>query len=173
MRRRLLFITFVLWCLSGGRSSGQSATPPVTVVPPQYTPVVYDMDWTCLKDPEVQRDSTDRLHYLQLGTPEQFLSITGQIRERGEYQDYPGWGAQPPDNGYLLQRYLLGGDLHLGDHFRTFIQLNSGLISDRDGGPRPGIDRDKLDFNQAFLDLMFGNKRKKDMTIRLGDNWYR
>lgn len=165
---RLLLITCILGCLSGGTIFGQLVTPPVFVVPPQYTPLVYDIDWTYLKDPEVQRDWTDQLHYLQLGTPEQFLSITGQIRQRGEYQDYPAWGSQPPENGYLLQRYLLSGDIHLGDHFRTFIQLDSGLISDRDGGPRPGIDRDRLDFNQAFLDLMFANRRKSNMTVRLG-----
>ena len=168
MQGPLLLIACVLWCLSGEGTSGQSATPPVSVAPPQYTPLVYDMDWTYLKNSEVQRDWTDRLHYLQLESPEQFLTIAGQIRERGEYQDDPAWGAQPPDNGYFLQRYLLSGDLHLGDHFRTFIQLNSGLISGRDGGPRPGTDRDELDFNQAFLDLMFSNKRKTDMTIRLG-----
>ncbi len=168
MQIRLLLVTGVLWCMAAGRMSGQTATPAVPVIPPQYTPLVYDIDWSYLSDPEAHRDWTDRLHYVQLGNPDEFLAITGQIRERGEYQDQPAWGAQPPDNGYFLQRYLLSGDLHWGTHFRTFVQLNSGLISGRDGGPRPGIDRDELDFNQAFLDLMLGHDRKPNATLRLG-----
>src|SRR5438093_1249041 len=73
------------------------------------------------------RDWTDRFHYIPVsGTS--FLSINGQLRERGEYQDHPAFGAQPPDNGYLLQRYLISADLHLTEHFRTFVQLDSGSI---------------------------------------------
>lgn len=119
-----------------------------------YTPQVWDIDWSYLSDPQNHLDWTDSLHYLQLGpSPSHFVSLTGQIRERGEYQDHPAWGAQPPDNGYLLQRYLLSGDLHLGDRFGTFLQFDSGHIEGRDGGPRPGIDRDQLDFNQGFVEI--------------------
>ncbi len=170
MQIRLLLVTGLLCWVAAGRIYGQTPTPAVTLISPQYTPLVYDIDWTYLKDQATHGDWTDQLHYVQLGSPEQlrFLAVTGQIRQRGEYQDHPAWGAQPPDNGYLLQRYLLSGDLHLGHHFRTFVQLNSGLISGRDGGPRPGIDRDKLDFNQAFVDLTLGHDREPNITVRLG-----
>src|ERR1700760_3836637 len=80
-----------------------------TVNPPSYTPQVWDIDWSYLATPAAHqssaRDWTDRFHYVSLGG-DRFLSITGQLRERGEYQDHPAFGAQPPDNGYLLQRYL-------------------------------------------------------------------
>lgn len=170
MQTRFILAIFLLWCVAWGRVSGQTASPAVTLEPPQYTPLIYDIDWTYLQDPAAHRDWTDRLHYVQLDHPNQFefLSITGQIRERGEYQDHPAWGAQPPNNGYFLQRYLLSADLHLGEHFRTFVQLNSGLISGRDGGPRPGIDQDTLDFNQAFLDLSLGHGSQTNVTVRLG-----
>ena len=167
MRVRLLLVG-ILWWLAVCRVSGQTTTPAFPVSPPPYTPLVYDIDWTYLEDPNADRDWTDQLHYVPLGRPEQFLAITGQIRQRGEYQDYPTWGAQPPHNAYFLQRYLLSGDLHLGAHFRTFVQLDSGLISGRDGGPRPGIDRDILDLNQAFLEFLLGDQRKKGFTFRLG-----
>ncbi len=167
---RLFLVIGVLWCVAAGRISGQTATPAAQVVAPQYTPLVYDIDWTYLEGQEAYRDWTDQLHYVQLGNPDQnrFLAIAGQIRERGEYQDHPAWGAQPPDNGYFLQRYLLSGDLHLGDYFRTFVQLDSGLILGRDGGPRPGIDQDRLDFNQAFLDVTLGRDSETSVVVRVG-----
>jgi hypothetical protein len=131
---------------------------------------VWDIDWSYLQDARNRVDWTDRLHYLRIGnSPMRFLSIDGQMRERGEYQDYPAFGAQPAHNGYLLQRYLLSGDLKAGNHFRTFLQLNSGLINGRDGGPRPQIDEDKLDFNQGFIDITpWKSGKDAAVTIRAG-----
>jgi hypothetical protein len=129
------------------------------------------MDWSYLAHPPAPgpspRDWTDRFHYIALGS-NSFLSVTGQLRERGEYQDYPAFGAQPPDNGYFLQRYLVSSDLHLTEHFRTFIQLDSGVINGRDGGPRPDIDEDKLDFNQGFVDVTPLKRADDFLTLRAG-----
>ena len=141
--------------------------------PAPYLPQVWDIDWSYLARPTgnapvAQRDWTDRLHYIPLRNARNYLSVTGQIRERGEYQDHPAWGAQPPDNGYLLQRYLLSGDLHLGQRFRFFLQMDSGLIDGRDGGPRPGTDEDKLDINQGFLDVVPVRHGDKSLTVRAG-----
>lgn len=142
-----------------------------TMNPPPYTPLVWDVDWSYLAQPSApdssDRDQTDRFHFISLGS-NSFLSITGQIRERGEYQDQPAFGAQHPDNGYLLQRYLFSSDLHVSERFRTFIQLDSGLINGRDGGPRPGIDEDKLDFNQGFIDITPVKSSVHSLTVRAG-----
>jgi hypothetical protein len=142
-----------------------------SVIPPPYTPLVWDIDWSYLAKPAPHQsavtDGTDRLHYIPLGDTS-FLSINGQLRERGEYQDDPAFGAQPPDNGYLLQRYLFSADLHLTQRLRTFIQLDSGLIDGRDGGPRPGIDQDKLDFNQGFIDITPVKSGDTELTVRAG-----
>nr|WP_257031014.1 alginate export family protein [Edaphobacter lichenicola] len=142
-----------------------------TATPPPYTPQVWDIDWSYLAEPaardSVAADWTDRLHYIPLGDT-RFLSINGQLRERGEYQDHPAFGAQPPDNGYLLQRYLFSADLHLSQRFRTFIQFDSGLIDGRDGGPRPGIDEDKLDVNQGFIDITPFKSADNNLTVRAG-----
>ena len=142
-----------------------------TVNPPPYTPQVWDIDWSYLAQTTAssssKQDWSDRFHYIPLGSNSS-LSMTGQVRERGEHQDYPGFGAQPPDNGYLLQRYLLSSDLHLSEHFRSFLQLDSGLINGRDGGPRPGIDEDKLDFNQGFFDITPLKSSDRSLTLRAG-----
>ena len=142
-----------------------------TLQPPPYTPQVWDIDWSYLGQPTATdapvRDWTDRFHSIPLGNTS-FLSINGQVRERGEYQDYPAFGAQRPENGYLLQRYLLSADLHLSEHFRTFLQLDSGQINHRDGGPRTGIDQDTVDFNQGFIDIRPLHIRDRCFTIRAG-----
>ena len=142
-----------------------------TVNPPSYTPQVWDIDWSYLAQPAASRSSppdwTDHFHYVSL-SDHSFLSITGQVREHGEYQDHPAFGSQPPDSGYLLQRYLLSSDLHLTEHFRTFLQLDSGLINGRDGGPRPGIDQDTLDFNQGFVDVTPMKHGENFLTLRAG-----
>ncbi len=140
-----------------------------TTNPPPYTPQVWDIDWSYLARPTTSTapDWTDRFHYVPLSNTS-FLSVNGQLRERGEYQDHPAFGAQPPDNGYLLQRYLLSADLHLTTHFRTFVQLNSGLIHGRDGGPRPAIDADTLDLNQAFIDITPLQSPTRSFTVRAG-----
>ena len=139
--------------------------------PPSYTPQVWDIDWSYLGQPTVShstaRDWTDRLHYIPLSSTS-FLSVNGQVRERGEYQDHPAFGAQPPDNGYLLQRYLFSADLRLSSHVRTFLQFDSGLIHGRDGGPRPGIDKDTLDVNQGFVDIRPLPSSDCSFTVRAG-----
>lgn len=63
------------------------------------------------------------------------------------------WDA-PEDDAYLLQRYFLHADIHMGEHLRLFTQLQSSLEDGRNGGPRP-TDKDKLDLHQAFLDVKF------------------
>jgi hypothetical protein len=64
MQTRLLLIIGVLSCLPTDRLYGQTPTPAVAVVPPPYTPLLYDIDWTYLQNPAADRDWTDRLHYV-------------------------------------------------------------------------------------------------------------
>ena len=166
--RASLFLVTIIALVTFGASL---RVPAQTVNPPSYTPQVWDIDWSYLAKPAASpfpdTDWSDRFHYLSLGG-NRFLSITGQVRERGEYQDHPAFGAQPPDNGYFLERYMLSSHLHLSGHLRTFIQLNSGLINSREGGPRPGIDEDKLDFNQGFVDVAPLTSPDRSLIVRAG-----
>ncbi len=166
--RAALFLVTIFLLAAGGGTDRLAAQ---TVHPPAYTPLVWDMDWSYLGQPSAGRsvgtDWTDRFHYVALGE-NRFLSIAGQVRERGEYQDDPAFGAQPPDNGYWLQRSLLSVDLHATEHLRMFVQLDSGLIEGRDGGPRPGIDEDRLDFNQGFVDVTPWKSGDEFVTMRAG-----
>lgn len=132
--------------------------------PPPYTPLIWDIDWKRLK--ETGKDDTP-YHFIRLGSDSRYLSLIGQIREHGEYQDHPEFGLQHPDNGYFQQRYLASADLHLGQHTRGFLQLGSSFTSFRDGGPRPSIDQSRLDINQGFIDVAT-RQASPNLVLRIG-----
>jgi hypothetical protein len=113
-----------------------------------------DEDWSFLVDPAQRQDFWDPLKYIRLraGHNDWFLTISGEAREIWEQIGNDYWGQAPYWNGYFDERYTLGFDIHYGEHFRTFVELKSGLNSFRYGGPRP-IDEKKLDFQAAFLQL--------------------
>jgi hypothetical protein len=88
------------------------------------------------------------------------VSFGGEVREAFEQVGNDNWGKQNYTNTFFLQRYMLHSDWHLGQWFRLFVQLKSGLEDFRAGGARP-IDEKKLDFEAAFLEI--GKER--------GTNW--
>ena len=90
-------------------------------------------------------------------------SLGAEVRERYEYVDHPDWGRAPADpSGYLLQRFMVHADVHVGTRLRTFVQLASSLVHGRRGGARP-TDEDVLDLHQAFAQLELG-----PVELRLG-----
>src|SRR5207244_6570525 len=85
-----------------------------------------------------------------------------------EYFANYNWGKGPQDNnGYLLQRYMVHADLHLGPDVRLFTQLKSGLEDGRNGGARPP-DRDDFDLNQAFIDVTGNISTDTSLILKLG-----
>src|SRR6185295_12029280 len=97
-------------------------------------------------------------------TGESYITFGGDARVRYEHFHNPGWGSGP-DDGYLLQRYMVHGDLHIGESFRTFMQIKSGLENGREGGPRP-TDEDRLDLHQAFIDAVLSESADGSLMIR-------
>lgn len=137
-------------------------------VRPAYQLMHYDEDWSMLADPAQRSDRLDALKYIRLGPDGWYVSLGGEIREKYELLDQPGFGIGPADqNGYLLQRYLLSSDFHLGSRFRFFTELQSGLEGGRTGGPRP-TDLDRLDLHQSFVDWRIKGTRSRGITLRIG-----
>ncbi len=157
-------VVSVLALLVGSASGQQSAAE----ARPGYQPFRYDEDWSYLADGSKRSDWLDSLKYISLGRSGWFVTLGGEIRERFELLDQPGFGTGPKDNtGYFLQRYLLSSDFHLGPRVRFFTELQSGLENGRTGGPRP-TDLDRLDVHQAFLDWKIVSRDTFDFTIRVG-----
>jgi hypothetical protein len=181
----------LLWALAVGLpcASAQEATQPKPAsnapdcrpeekpkdeAPPAYKLLRYDEDYSYLKDPVRVTDFWDPIKYMPFGSHEDcYLSLGGELRERYEFFHNEAEGAAPADghgnNGYLLERYLLHGDFHVGPYFRFFGQFMTGLEDGRIGGPRPEIDRDAFDAHQAFADFVLPLTGEKDtLTARLG-----
>jgi Alginate export len=157
---------------SAARSQATSSCPSG----PQYSNTRYDDDFSYLRNPACRNDFLDPLKFISLNArPDWYLSLGGEIRERYERFHNPLWGQQPQSpGGYLLQRYFLFGDLHLGENVRIFSELMSDWENYRVGGPRPPIDQDQLDFTQFFVDLKlhpFGSDTS--LTLRVGEMYER
>jgi hypothetical protein len=60
-------------------------------------------------------------------------------------------------------------DFHLGDRIRVFVQLQSGTVFGRNGGPRPSQDQDTLDVSQAFAGFtVIRGKEKPKLKLEIG-----
>ncbi len=162
-----LFFLGAMFLCPPGASRADTGTGPGGPLP--YALNRADEDYRYLRDPSLRTDFWDPIKYMPLNaTGSWFLSLGGEVRERFEYFNHPTWGQDPQDHGYLLQRYFLHGDAHLGEHVRFFSQLQSSLEDGRRGGPRPNIDEDELDVHQLFLDVKFDVPGDGSFTLRSG-----
>ena len=96
------------------------------------------------------------------------LTLGGQLRVRFENWDNFAF-APANDDDFLLGRLRLHADLTLGDHLRIFVEGRSADTTSRDlpGGRRP-IDRDTLDLQNAFADVILPEVGGVQLTLRPG-----
>jgi len=76
-------------------------------------------------------------------------SIGGEARLAGESFHHLRFEPDPAWDTYLLQRYLLHGDLTIGESARLFAELQYSSVTGRETDPRP-TDQDAPDVHQAF-----------------------
>ena len=126
--------------------------------------LVFDRDYSFLADPAKRTDLWDPVKYIPLGN-DSYVSFSGE--ERLRYEDFfenPAFGIQAPSkDDYLLERSMLGADLHLGHLFRSFIQLSYTDVYGKTEPVGPN-DRSLFEFQQAFVDVTPAT----DWTIRAG-----
>lgn len=97
-----------------------------------------------------------------------YLSLGGELRGEVDYALHEDWGQQGVGRDvFVLQRYHLHADLHLGSRLRVFGQLRSGLENGRKLGPR-GIDEDQLNVQNLFVDVVPLRQAGRTLTLRLG-----
>ncbi|MFO1489899.1 MAG: alginate export family protein [Kiritimatiellia bacterium] len=96
------------------------------------------------------------------------MSLGGQLRLRFENWDNFAF-APANDDSFLLGRLRLHGDLKLGDRLRVFVEGRSADTTTRDlpGGKR-AIDRDTLDLQNAFVDVILPEAGGVQLTLRPG-----
>jgi hypothetical protein len=134
----------------------------------------FNEDWSVLRGVDLGKtdDLWDRLKFIPL-SPEQnvWLTIGGQIRERGEYFNQYLFGNSQPkqSDGYLLSRYRLSADLHVTPYFRMFAEGRSALALDRDlAGGRTTAYVDEIDLMNGFADIMIPFGQQASVTLRGG-----
>ncbi len=166
---RLLCLLIAAAALFVGAGASAQSEAHSEALPPPYKQLRYDEDYRYLRDATRSSDILDAVKFMPFAlVGDDYLTIGGEVRERYEYFHNSQWGAGPQDSdGYLLQRYMLHGDLHLGEQFRLFGQLKSGIESGRTGGPRP-TDEDVVDVHQLFLDESPDIGGGFSLTIRVG-----
>jgi hypothetical protein len=127
-----------------------------------------DEDWSFLSERSRRNDFWDPLKYISLGREDCYLTLSGEIRYRAEgfHLRSNGPVASQRDN-YLLQRYLVGADLHLGRRFRMFFEIQSGIINGQLRSPRPK-DQNIADYHQAFLEWRQPLKGKSVFGLKAG-----
>lgn len=135
---------------------------------PEYHLLRAEEDWSVLRGQVRRENPFDRVKFIPIAWPAwSFVSFGGEIRHRYERFTNEEWDASLAD-GYLLQRYMVHADLHLGRAVRLFGQLKSGIANGRVAAPRPP-DQDSLDVHQSFLELRTtGGTSDSVGVLRLG-----
>ena len=155
---------------SASAQTAPSTTADCPRAPAEFPKFTYEEDVRYLAKPECRTGFADGIQFIPLAGEKEnyYLSFGGWIRQRGEFVSNPNWSSNPPGNTYLLQRYFLHADLHVGDRFRFFGELASSLEDGRNGGARPGLDEAKLYVHQGFFDLGLWKSGDHSLTLRAG-----
>ena len=119
---------------------------------PVFQKLRYDDDVTYLKDST--RNWYEKIKYIPLGKNDKYYAnIGGEAKLQYTYTVNDKWGDDSDEgDGYLLSRYLLHADVHLGI-FRTFVELQSSLANSKTD-PSP-VDENLIHFDQRDLDLFY------------------
>jgi hypothetical protein len=132
-----------------------------------YLPDRSDEDWSFLKDTP-KADLWDAVKYIPLGGDDRFVTLSGEVRYRSEGLRIRETAARPGSiDNYLLQRYLVGADLHVGPRLRVFGELQSGIINGRVQSPRP-TDLNTIDLHQAFAEWRQPFRNDHRLSLKAG-----
>lgn len=158
---RLLCVLTLGACLTAPAQETEATTP--------FKLIRYEESWSRNGNAGLAGDLFAPLKAIPLGSSDGWqLTIGGEVRQRYENFRNPTWALDPADDsGYLLQRYMLHTDLHLGRRARFFGQLKSNFETGRTGGPRPP-DEDRLDVHQAFFESALWSAGEGTMRVRAG-----
>ena len=157
-------IIALLFLLFPGQVFGQVLRDP----PTPYHFLRYDEVPADQQNPAWPHDFWAPMKFIPLDiAPGSYLNFGGELRERVEHFNRPFFSLTPRDTTtYNMHRLLLNGDLHIGDTFRTFIQLGNHEVTSPSMSPPTDVDH--FDLQQAFLDLKASIGQDASLTFRGG-----
>lgn len=153
----------------------QSATP--GALPPEWTPtgrlaapgvpqvLRWTEDWS---QPEAGSTPLASLRHISLGREDTYLSIGGEARFYYMDTNHLTLGTRPGGdaNSTFMQRLRLMADLHVGPHFRAFVELGDNREYGEEIATPPN--EDKFDLEQAFVDLTLPLGSGSTLNLRPG-----
>jgi hypothetical protein len=136
---------------------------------PAYTLERYDENWSFLRNRSTRTDFFDPIKWIPLGEKASwFLTLGGELRERFQDVRNPAFGLPSAvRNTDFFHRTFLFGDVHLGPHFRTFVELVNGVTAGTTK-KKSSFEQDSLDVLQAFADVVIPAGKNGDFTLRIG-----
>lgn len=147
-----------------------TGTGEIPAPPPAYQMLRYNENYSCLANPTNRTDWFDPIKYIPLrpDDPSWYLTFGGELRERfeGNYNPNFGIGGAGSDS-YWLQRITLLSDVHLGERVRFFAEGISGLMEGQ-SQPAPPVQRDPIDLQFAFLDVIPYLTDDEQLVLRAG-----
>ena len=167
-------LALVYGALPAGAQAARAASEPTR---PEYqigSAGRFNEDWSVLRgvDLDATDDVWDRLKFIPLTRDASvWLTLGGQLRERGEYFRHFLFGdSQPEDtDAYLLSRVRLSADLHVTPYFRMFVEGKSAFALDRDlVGGRTTAFVDEFDLLNGFADIVLPLGDQASVTLRGG-----
>jgi hypothetical protein len=162
---RWIAVSLSLLFAIAAANSSHAQQPPVVRT---YLTDRADEDWSFLRDSTKKNDFWDALKYISLGNENRYLTLSGEARLRSEgFRVRSLEGIPPTSDTYLLQRYLVGADLHLNRRLRIFGEIQSGIATGKLRSPRP-TDQDPLDLHQAFFEWRQPLNDKSSFALKIG-----
>ena len=148
----------VVLLLLPARVVAQEKAGPAKPLPgPKYFTLRYNEDWSYLEGEAgtYEQDFFDALKNINLGGDWR-LDFGGSVRLRMMSETNKTYGnigrRGVSQDTYLLQQYLLHANLRYKDVFRFFIEGIHAQVDERQT-PALGIDENRYDIHQAFIDL--------------------
>lgn len=133
---------------------------------PPYNNLRFEEDWSQLPE-DGTGDWTDAIKKIEL-TDSLWLSLGGEVRMR--YESWENFGFnRVNDDEFTLFRTFLHADLHIGEHWRIFVEGRYSTVNNRDlpGGKRAVLDIDEGDFWNTFIEANY-DVGSAAMKVRLG-----
>ena len=134
---------------------------------PMYKLHRSDENYEYLKNKETnpyEEDFFDAIKFIPLNQNKDiYLSLGGEIRPRFEHYSNRFWESEEDENFYS-QRLAFYTNLVFGKHFRVFTELYHGYTSHKE----EFAEYDKLDFHQAFAEIIFPLKENQKLSFRFG-----
>ncbi|MET0270929.1 MAG: alginate export family protein [Sphingomonas sp.] len=109
-------------------------------------------DWTKLRDPKKRVDPLDRLKFIPFdASGDSYFTLSGELRLRVNHTTNPNLRESDAQRQDIV-RAVVGGDLHVGDHFRAYGEIAHGGLSGVQLGTPAATLRNDLVFQQHFID---------------------